>query len=178
LYLACVEGIISKWDRRPNVATLSDIPSHTITDIVPGSVISASLGLNDALQIVGFYVDANAQEHGFIKTGGAYTPLDAPNAAVTAPFDINNLGTIVGDMYDATGHLHGFIKTGNSFQTIDVPWLGIAKPRQSGLTIVVPLSVSISIAPGMITDSSIMAGPSSQLTCQGQPIPLLQKSIT
>jgi len=42
---------------------------------------SVALGINDLGQIVGYYVDSSRVDHGFLDSGGIYTPLNAQGTA-------------------------------------------------------------------------------------------------
>jgi uncharacterized membrane protein len=56
------------------------------------------LGINDAGQIVGFFVGPG--EHGFLlDTGGSFTQIDVPGARSTEAFGINDAGQIVGSFF-------------------------------------------------------------------------------
>ena len=83
-------------------------------------------GINNAGQMVGFYLDSNSQAHGFLYSGGVYTALDDPLASHGAPYGgtyvygINNLGQIVGSYADGTG-THGFLYSGGTYTTLDDP---------------------------------------------------------
>src|SRR5215471_11705202 len=82
---------------------------------VPGAVFSYGLGINNAGQIVGNYLDPTSpsgQTYGFLLSGGGYTRLDQ---SVTANA-INNAGDIVG----ATA-LRGYLYSGGVYTTIAVP---------------------------------------------------------
>ena len=50
---------------------------------------SQNLGINNSGQVVG-----NAGSHGFIYSGGSFTPIDVPNAHQTNPVGINNVGQL------------------------------------------------------------------------------------
>ena len=61
---------------------------------VPGAEVTGALKINDRRQVVGLYVDADAQHdpdgaiapsaiHGFLWHGGDYTTIDVPGAAAT-----------------------------------------------------------------------------------------------
>jgi hypothetical protein len=52
---------------------------------------------------------ANRVSHGFLLSGGRYTPVDVPGAVSTEAFKINPDGTIVGNYTDAGGAVHGFL---------------------------------------------------------------------
>jgi uncharacterized membrane protein len=77
---------------------------------VPGAVLTAAEQVNDAGQVVGFYV-AGDGAHGFAWSKGVYTfPIDVPvpHASNTEIFSINASGQIVGQYDDADGVTHGF----------------------------------------------------------------------
>src|ERR1700722_12522868 len=52
--------------------------------------------LHRTLEIVGTYGDASGATHGFVHSGGNYTPLDVPNQKNTTCNGINARGQIVG----------------------------------------------------------------------------------
>jgi uncharacterized membrane protein len=64
----------------------------------PGARLTEAAGVNDAHLVVGSYVDAQGNGHGFTwqRATGQYTSLDAPfaGAVYTVPMSINNLGTL------------------------------------------------------------------------------------
>lgn len=71
----------------------------TYTNIqVPGSTATAAFGLNNKGDVVGWYLEANGKEHGFLLSNGKYTSLDYPGAiGGTTPYGINDAGVIVGN---------------------------------------------------------------------------------
>ena len=81
---------------------------------VPGSTYSLASGINDAGQIVGWYVDGALTSHGFLlDVDGSYTTLDPPDSNFTNAFAINRAGQIVGLYASAFGGNHGFLATPN-----------------------------------------------------------------
>jgi hypothetical protein len=67
-----------------------------------------------------------ALSHGFLYSGGSFTPIDVPGARATQANGINAGGQIVG-LYSTPGalpELHGFLESGASFTSIDVPGAG------------------------------------------------------
>jgi len=101
--------------------------SFTTVDDPNGIRSTYPVGINDAAQIAGFYVDAHGKYHGFLDTGGSFTTIDDPSATYatypygTLAFGINDAGQIVGVYADASGAEHGFVDTGGSLTTIDDP---------------------------------------------------------
>jgi probable HAF family extracellular repeat protein len=72
----------------------------------PGSLYTAAGGIDTAGDIVGYYVDASSNWHGFLFSGGTYTNIDYPGAAYTYPNGINDLGQIVGHSSLGNGFLY------------------------------------------------------------------------
>jgi len=90
--------------------------------LVPGSLLTVATGVNDAGNVVGFYLDGQAQEHGFLLQGGAYTTIDFPGAIATEANGTNKHGDIVGDYTDGAGVVHGFTLMNGRFQDVDAPF--------------------------------------------------------
>src|SRR6516162_188208 len=88
----------------------------TINDPAAGPDSTALGGINDLGQIVGFY-----GQHGFLYSGGTFTPIDHPAGVVTAPSKLNNSGQIVGTYYDSGNVAHGFLYSGGIWTTLDDP---------------------------------------------------------
>jgi hypothetical protein len=78
---------------------------------VPGSTSTETWGINPAAAFVGFYYDANGDQHGFVQLWGAAAPItiDVPNAVLTDTFAINPEGAIVGLYMDSAGNFHGYL---------------------------------------------------------------------
>jgi probable HAF family extracellular repeat protein len=77
---------------------------------VPGSQVTGPVKANDRGQVVGIYVDANDQLHGFLWDDGDVEVIDIPGAEGTAPTGINDRGQMVGSYIDADGNYHGFVR--------------------------------------------------------------------
>jgi probable HAF family extracellular repeat protein len=77
----------------------------------PDAIETIALGINDAGTIIGSYRDDDFNNHGFLYTGGNFSPIDFPGAANTIASGINNSGTIVGTYSLPDGPDHGFIAT-------------------------------------------------------------------
>lgn len=90
------------------------IYDFTILD-VPGATSTVATGINDVGQIVGNYTDASGN-HGFVKAGSVYTPLDQPGEVG----GVNNAGQIVGVTSDG-GLTSSFLKDGTSYTLFRVP---------------------------------------------------------
>jgi uncharacterized membrane protein len=94
---------------------------------VPGAQETQAMGINDAGQIVGFFIVGffpTSVFHGFLRdTGGSFTQIDPPGSIFTLASGINNVGQIVGSF--SNPDRHGFLDTGGSFTQIDVPFPAI-----------------------------------------------------
>jgi hypothetical protein len=88
----------------------------------PGSLVTYALGLNDAGNVVGIYLDSQQKEHGFLLQGTTYTSIDFPGAVATEALGTNNHGDIVGDYTDTAGTVHGFVLMNGGFRAVDAPF--------------------------------------------------------
>ena len=83
---------------------------------VPGSTFTLTWEINPAADFVGYYGDANGNQHGFLQRWGepAPTSIDVPsgppfNSTWTNVFGINSEGALVGLYADSAGTWHGFL---------------------------------------------------------------------
>ena len=108
-----------------NFFQLPGVPLH-LTDAV---------GLNNASQVVGLYVDQNSGFlRGFLRQpNGSFVSIDVPGAQATQASGINNSGKIVGSFETkfGAGPSHGFLFSGGRFATIDVP--GAVRTRPAAI---------------------------------------------
>ena len=90
-------------------------------------------GINDAGQIVGFYIDSSGILHGFLYSGGTYTTLDDPlGTNGTDALRHQQAGQIVGYYIDSNDMSHGFLYSGGTYTTLDDP-LGTKGTVASGI---------------------------------------------
>ena len=83
------------------------------------------LGVNDSGVAVGFWADANGDNHGYLVnvSTGTYrsvTDPNAPGASLTAAA-INSGGAIAGFYTNQSGNTDGFLMAGNTFIDLSVP---------------------------------------------------------
>jgi hypothetical protein len=78
---------------------------------VPGSTLTAALGINNNGDIVGI-----SNLGGFLYSGGNFTSFSVPGATYTSPADINNAGEIVG-----VASVGAFLFSGNDYQIFNLP---------------------------------------------------------
>ncbi len=97
-------GVYSDGTGR-STASSSSGGAYTTLDDPSATHGTLAFGINDAGQIVGYYVDSTGNgQHGFLLSGGIYTTLDDPLATSgTYAFGINAAGQIVGAYLDASG---------------------------------------------------------------------------
>jgi probable HAF family extracellular repeat protein len=97
--------------------------SYTFTTLdVPGATpgISLALGINNSGQVVGYYYDSSGY-HGFLYSGGAFTPINDPAAPnSTVAIGINKTGQIVGYINYGPGS-DGYLDSGGGFTLVDYP---------------------------------------------------------
>ena len=109
---------------------------------VPGAQVTGALKINDRRQVVGLYVDADAQPgpdgtmppgaiHGFVWHDGDFKTIDVPGAVATFVLGINNRGQMVGSYIDAAGDYHGFLRHRRGAVTT-LPEFPGADPRMGG----------------------------------------------
>jgi uncharacterized membrane protein len=95
------------------------------TLVLPSNVRSQATRINNAGNIVGWYMPNNTSGVGFLDVGGVISQLVFPGASLTNAWGINDNGEIVGDYTDAANVTHGFIDLGGVFTSFDVPGAGL-----------------------------------------------------
>ena len=76
--------------------------------------------INDSGTIVGSYLGADGNFHGFLDNAGTFSTVDALSGPSTEVWAINNAGDFVGVTTSYT-LLHGFVSSGGVITQIDVP---------------------------------------------------------
>jgi len=78
----------------------------------PSSVQTQVIGIDNAGDTVGFYVDKSGANHGFTDIAGTFTTVDNPASTASPTFNqllgINNKGVAVGFYMDSKGDSHGY----------------------------------------------------------------------
>jgi uncharacterized membrane protein len=76
----------------------------------PGVIFTQGDDINNSGYIVGLYIDDSGIEHGFLKTGAAFSSIDYPGAVgLTSAWGINSSGQMVGIWVDNSGARHGWL---------------------------------------------------------------------
>lgn len=121
-YLAGINArgdMVGSWDTGPTATVghgfvLSKKGQFINFDVpVHGATNTQLDDINANGQIVGAYVDAAGNEHGFLQEGAKFTPFDYPGAVITAAWGINNCGQIVGDYFPNDNEVFGFLAFAN-----------------------------------------------------------------
>jgi len=93
----------------------------TFKTVSVGAVHTEATGVDNAGDIVGFYVDSRGVDHGFIDIAGKIMAINVPGSVATRVYGISeDYNKIVGWYTDSSGRQHGFKFTG-TFTTVDVP---------------------------------------------------------
>ena len=97
------------------VSTVNGAGLMFTTFDVPGATLTNAQGINHQGDIVGTFIDAAGQQHGFLRSGSQYRTIDFPGARLSFARGINDAGDIVGT-YQRQGETggvpnHGFLLT-------------------------------------------------------------------
>jgi hypothetical protein len=112
--------------RSPNGAfTQIDAPDAGTGPFPQGTFVSeiTPMGINPEGATIGFYVDANSVQHGFVRSsGGKITEFDPAGSTFTTPNAIDLLGNVVGFYFDANSVGYGFLRDPHgNITVIDAP---------------------------------------------------------
>ena len=87
----------------------------------PKSKGTQAIGINDAGDVVGAYLDSASVQHGFVKKGTKYTTIDVKGDTLTYAWDINNSGQMVVFALSSVGTYQSFVYNGKTFKQIADP---------------------------------------------------------
>ena len=79
-----------------------------------------ALGISGT-DIVGYYVDDNGNDHGFLLSGTTYSKLDDPDAAAGTFAAGCSGGAVAGYYIDSNSELNGFVLSGTTYTKVDAP---------------------------------------------------------
>jgi hypothetical protein len=82
---------------------------------------SQAVGINNAGNIVGFYLPTAATSIGFLDQGGTISTIDPFGSAFTQALGINNAGEVVGFYVDGNDVQHGYVEINGVFTSFDPP---------------------------------------------------------
>jgi len=87
----------------------------------PKSNGTQAIGINDAGDVVGDYLDSASVQHAFVKKGAKYTSIDVTGDTTPYAWDINNSGQILMFALDSSGDYQSFVYNGKTFKKIADP---------------------------------------------------------
>lgn len=106
--------------------------SKIVTFSAPGAGTGAgqgtyAIGVNAEGSIVGYYIDENGGNHGFLRSrDGHFTTLDPAGSTFTRSPALNDEGFVAGFYKDATGVSHSFFRApSGDITSFDAPGAGI-----------------------------------------------------
>lgn len=98
---------------------------YTVTDPSAPSDSLTAAAINNHGDIAGFYTNGSGVTEGFLKEGGKFITLSAPDASATTALGVNDHNEVVGTYTVGTGSsavMHGFTWTqGGGFKTVNDP---------------------------------------------------------
>ncbi|MGH9356475.1 MAG: hypothetical protein ACRD10_10125 [Terriglobia bacterium] len=105
----------------PNQGFTLTLPNSFTPENFPGSAQTQVIGINNAGNTTGFYVDTGGVTHGFTKTGGTFTNVDFPNttSTLTQLLGINDGSKEAGYWQNAAGTQFPFVVQGTTFKGLD-----------------------------------------------------------
>lgn len=95
---------------RPNKGFTLTLPSAFTPENYPDSAQTQVIGIDNAGDTAGFYVDQAGVTHGFLNKGGAFTTADLPGTPFNQLLGLNNRGQEAGYFQDAKGQNHAYIR--------------------------------------------------------------------
>lgn len=116
---------------------------------VPGATLTSPQGINHQGDVVGTFIDAAGQQHGFLRSGSQYRTIDFPGARVSFARGINDSGDIVGT-YQRPGETGGLPGGG-------LPQHGFLLTRRGGL-LAVDYPGHLNTIPQRILDDGTILG--------------------
>ncbi|MBO0696019.1 MAG: hypothetical protein J2P56_07950 [Verrucomicrobia bacterium] len=78
-------------------------------------------GINNSRTVVGDYVPADGNLHGFFLSGGTFTEYNVPGEVQTAVLSINEPGDFTGTFVDGSGLQQAFVSVGGTLTSFIVP---------------------------------------------------------
>jgi hypothetical protein len=82
---------------------------YTKKIVTPGLSVSRPRGVNDSMDVAGYYQDDGGNLHGFLLTDGAVSTIDYPGAEGTIVYGINNADEMAGIWGDQNDNPHAFV---------------------------------------------------------------------
>ena len=87
----------------------------------PAAGATVAEKVNDAGQVVGYYIDTTGVSHGFLYQHGGFAQVDFPGSSDTIVYGINSAGDIAGSYDDADFVTYSFTRRNGTFRSFDPP---------------------------------------------------------
>jgi len=95
---------------RPNKGFTLTLPSTFTPENYPDSAQTQVIGIDNAGDTAGCYVDQAGVTHGFLNKAGIFTTVDLPGTPFNQLLGLNNRGQEAGYFQDAKGQNHAYIR--------------------------------------------------------------------
>lgn len=106
----------------PNNGFTLVVPNSFTAENFPGAVQTQVVGINNAGETVGFWIDSAGVQHGFTDIGGTFKSVNNPmTTTVTQLLGVNDSGRAAGYWSDASGNFHPFTWVPGTFTPITFP---------------------------------------------------------
>jgi hypothetical protein len=106
----------------PNKGFVFTTSNGFVNENYPKSAQTQVIGINNAGDTAGFYVDSKGQNHGFVTIGTSFTNVDYPGTNFNQLLGFNNLNEAAGYYQDSKGNQHPYIwqNTARVFELITI----------------------------------------------------------
>jgi len=117
-----IAGYFGDGTMVPNNGFTLMLPNTFTPENFPGATQTQVVGINNAGETVGFYIDTAGQTHGFTFDGTSFKTVDDPMSTAVPPFTqllgVNDSGRAAGYWTDAAGNFHPFTWVPGTFTEI------------------------------------------------------------
>jgi hypothetical protein len=107
----------------PNKGFVLTLPSTFTPENVPNSLQTQVIGINDAKETAGFFIDQKQVTHGFLYDGLRYKTVDFPGTTFNQLLGVNDFSQAAGYYADSNNIDHAYIldRFGNVFLALTIP---------------------------------------------------------
>jgi hypothetical protein len=95
------------------------LPNHFVTADFPGAVQTQVIGINNAGDLCGSYMDQAGVTHGFVRIDGSYSTVDFPGSTFNQLLGLNDDGEAAGYYQDSAGTQYPYTVQNGMFTTLD-----------------------------------------------------------
>ena len=105
---------------RPNKGFTYDAPRTFTSENYPNSVQTQVIGIDNAGDTGGFWIDAKGVNHGFVRFNGSFLPVDDPHGTFNQILGVH-AGVAAGAYQDANGMFHAYLYPYNGAANASLP---------------------------------------------------------